>query len=1133
MFSSNMITLFVMWISVITIKQHVHSYKMITVNNSGSNSTTCCMNGTCLCNSFHDALQSIESNTKVIITSEFVLLEDSVYVGVEYLNNVTITGNDVVVMCNNKGHISLRSGTDIHIEGITWDQCGNPKYPSSTSAIMIENVYNVSISKCTFQHSKVCRTVNLVSGKQKYTFVYIVNSNFISNKVKNASKCYNTYGSVIIQDYAYSPTTYANIFISGSSFHSNGDPGQNSENELISFAALYCFLWSPLALIFVVENSVIYSNNITGMYLYNDASISKIVFNNVTVFNNTQGGIKMFKQGAQMTLDVVSCIFSENNNGALTLDMNGNNNFVNLNEVLFVRNKGAYESQDAALHIMANINTMINIFHCDFDNNTGNNIVHIAGQGVSLRSDVVVTINSSRFVNNQMGTALHISQLRLTFHNFTLFQNNSAVTGTAIYADHNAFIAVTDDSLVHFVNNTASLRGGAIYSDLSNCYNKGIFFSNFSNFSSFTFINNMARISGNSIYFNIPESCNVQRDNTKNDSVAYVPFKFKYVQAHNTVGSPIGTSPYKINLCSAQCTVPEKDCFITEQKMLGQSIYFDATVCDYFNDIAEPVQLRIKCVNCTKYRLLDNEILISNNSSNKVSILAMNSYSDVASDTNITLKVSSVLPDNHKEFSATLSLTLTACYNGFVFNTVTQKCECYNSGSDNIVQCKDDRAEIKLGYWYGIIFKTYATLLCPINYCDFNHRTETRNNYYALPRAVDGQCSLHRTGTVCSDCKLGYTLAYDSFDCVNVNQCSPGMTVLVIALTFLYWIIIVAVLFVLTYYCGTQVSSGYFNGVIYFYSIVDVVLASNLYITDGVFYAVAILSSFSKLNPQFLGRLCFTKGLDAIDQQFIHYFHALCISFILIGIAIAAKYFKKVALYVNRCISRVTYLFLLLSYTSITSTSLQLLRGVQYDDNDGVYVYLSPHIKYFTHQHAVYGTVALLCGLTVVIGLPLMLIAEPFLRKRANFKKFKPLLNQFQGSYKDRYQWFAAYYLLCRLTIMLIAYFGNRDHNDMVYYIQTACVIIVMNLFCFHPYKNQLLNILDVAILLIMLLVVNLNNFTFTKSATAGLIYTLLLIPLLLLLGVGFKKLLVSLKMKLQKSNGIGIHHSGINERYH
>jgi len=289
---------------------------------------------------------------------------------------------------------------------------------------------------------------------------------------------------------------------------------------------------------------------------------------------------------------------------------------------------------------------------------------------------------------------------------------------------------------------------------------------------------------------------------------------------------------------------------------------------------------------------------------------------------------------------------------------------------------------------------------------------------------------------------------------------------------------------------------------------------------DGVFYTVAIISSFAKLTPRFLGRLCILRGLDAIDQQIIHYTHAVCISFILIGIVITEKCFKKLTFYVNRCIAHVTVLFLLLSYTSVTSTSLQLLRGIQYDDTDSVFVYLSPHFKYFTHRHAAYATVALLCGLLITIGLPLLLIIEPFLKKNAIVKKFRPILNQFQASYKDKYQWFAAYYLLCRLVIMLIAYFGNSDYNNMVYYIQTACVIVVMNHICFQPYKKYLLNILDAVILLTMVLVVNLNTHDFSKSATAGLIYTLLFIPLLLLFGISFNKLLVFLKIKFQKFNG-------------
>ena len=73
---------------------------------------------------------------------------------------------------------------------------------------------------------------------------------------------------------------------------------------------------------------------------------------------------------------------------------------------------------------------------------------------------------------------------------------------------------------------------------------------------------------------------------------------------------------------------------------------------------------------------------------------------------------------------------------------------------------------------------------------------------------------------------------------------------------------------------------------------------------------------------------------------------------------------------------------------------------------------------------------------------------------------------------------------------MSIAYFDNSDHNNMVYYVQTACVIIAINHVSFQPYKKRMLNVLDTAILLTMLLVVHLNNFNYSKP------YILLFIPM-------------------------------------
>jgi len=1101
---------------------------MITVNNNGSNSTACCMNGTsCLCNSFFDALYYIENNTTINITSESVLMDGAAYI--KLVSNITITGNGVMVMCNNEGSVTWNSGNNIHIEGITWDQCGNSIYPISP-AILFDNILNISIINCIFQHSKVCRTIYLIPAEESVS-LHVINSNFMFNRVENLSVCSGSHGSgITIKDDHYKHTKSAEIIISQSMFQSNGKPDQPKRNETFIDVVLYSFLYFPQKLNISIEHSTFSSNAILGLFLYDNASSTNIVFDNVTVFNNSQGGVKIVSASSGTMLNITSSNFIENSNGALMLDMH-ENMLLNFKNNGFLKNKGPVDSQGVALYVKANTNSVINLFHCNFDHNianSGDSIVYITSKGPynkSLGLDVIISVNSSSFVNNELGSALHISQVKLKFCNFTLFQNNSAETGAAIYVEQNALITMCDyhESLVQFLDNTALLRGGAIYSDLSNCFNNGVLFSNLSNFNSVQFINNTAKISGNSIYFNIAKSCNIERDYTKNDSVAYIPHKFKYTQSHNTIGPAIGASPYRINLClSHKCSFTNENCLITGKKMLGQSVYFNATVCDYFDAVAEAVQFQVKCINCyTKYKLLNNELLVNSRSPDKVSVLAMDAHNDVVNDTIITFELSSVLSDNYRDFSARLSLVLSTCYNGFLFRTVSQKCDCYNSGSDDIVQCQKDHAEIKLGYWYGIIYNKHTTSVCPIGYCDFNHRTETRSNYYTLPKVGDDQCNLHRTGVVCSDCKSGYTLAYDSFDCVNVNKCSLEMTVLVIALTFLYWIIIVTVLFGLTYYFSSQVSSGYFNGVIYFYSIVDILLISNLYIIDGLFYTVAILSSFAKLTPQFLGKLCIVKGLDTIDQQFIHYSHVVCVSIILIGIVIITNCFKKMTLniYVNRCIARVTVLFLLLSYTSVTSTSLQLLRGIRYDNIDGVFVYLSPHLKYFTHQHAVYASVALLCGLTIVVGLPLLLIVEPFVRNNVIVKKFRPILHQFQDSYKEKYHWCAANYLLCRLVIMLMAYFGNSDYNHMVYYIQTACVIIVMNHVFFQPYKKYLLNALDAAILSTMLLVVNLNNFDFSKSTTAGLIYTLLFIPLLLLFGIGSTKLFMSFKMKFRNLN--------------
>ena len=69
---------------------------------------------------------------------------------------------------------------------------------------------------------------------------------------------------------------------------------------------------------------------------------------------------------------------------------------------------------------------------------------------------------------------------------------------------------------------------------------------------------------------------------------------------------------------------------------------------------------------------------------------------------------------------------------------------------------------------------------------------------------------------------------------------------------------------------------------------------------------------------------------------------------------------------------------------------------------DKIFTYLSPDIEYFHGRHLAYGIVAVLVTILVAIGLPFLLLLEPFLNRKINFVRIKPLLDQFQGCYRHR-----------------------------------------------------------------------------------------------------------------------------------
>ena len=127
----------------------------------------------------------------------------------------------------------------------------------------------------------------------------------------------------------------------------------------------------------------------------------------------------------------------------------------------------------------------------------------------------------------------------------------------------------------------------------------------------------------------------------------------------------------------------------------------------------------------------------------------------------------------------------------------SQKCECHNS--TNIVLCSGSSSTIKKGYWLGSVNGKPTVTFCPIDYCNFTC-CETINGYYHLSPVRDNQCMLHRSGTACGDCEVGYSLSFDSTECIQLNACTIGQTILLVILIILYWIAITVAVFVMIYF---------------------------------------------------------------------------------------------------------------------------------------------------------------------------------------------------------------------------------------------------------------------------------------------------------------------------------------------
>ena len=829
-----------------------------------------------------------------------------------------------------------------------------------------------------------------------------------------------------------------------------------------------------------INSTIEFKDNSTVMFNKNSASQggaiyslhnSNITFGNTTVVtfsNNTAGfgGALNFNSRSFITLqgDTDCTIIFDNN----TATQSGGAIYIQkTSEVTFERN--------------------VTVIFLNNNANRGGAINCIRHCNITSKENAYVTFSKNNAI---LGGAIYTmtSNITITDSSNLKFTYNTAIRdGGALFLDKQFIVILTGDADITFSFNNASDYGGAIYSRVDQSV------INF-NVTNIHFDNNHARIAGYSVFINVPTLCN---SSCLHNSILGVT---ENVLQHNELCKHITTTPKNLVLYKpAQCidkSDVECDHYYIKNIMLGQAIPMDLCMYDYYDRPTSTAEFLVSSTDNQGYYIPgSHHILISCNQTFQG--ISINGNKSIASSFNYSMTISLYVAriSEMKTISLDIIVQLSSCQLGFWYDDTSHKCECYNSTS--IIFCSGSNSTIKRGYWLGTVTGKPAITFCPINYCNFTC-CETTNGYYHLYPVRDNQCMLHRSGIACGSCEAGYSLSFDSTECTDVKACTIGQTILLATLITLYWIAIVVAVFVMMYF---KVEIGYLYGITYYYSIVDILLTQNWFLSNKHLYTVInVMSSITKITPQFLGQFCLVQGMSGIDQVFIHYTHPLAVSFILLVISCLARRSRKLSKFISRGIIPFICFLLLLSYTSVATTSLLLMRPLTFHNVDKVYTYLSPDIEYFHGRHLLYGIVAILATIVIVLGLPFILLFEPFLNRKINFVKIKPLLDQFQGCYKDKFRCFAAYYMICRLVIIVIIIVNSPNDFITHYLIITACVLMALTHQHFKPYTDIYLNSFDGDILYLTILISFLPLVEFFDSYNTNLVigtaYVLVLLPL-------------------------------------
>ena len=478
----------------------------------------------------------------------------------------------------------------------------------------------------------------------------------------------------------------------------------------------------------------------------------------------------------------------------------------------------------------------------------------------------------------------------------------------------------------------------------------------------------------------------------------------------------------------------------------------------------------------------------------------------------------------------TANVKMKQCPPGFILDESTEgiKCVCStdkpNKRYIGITSCntKNMTTYIRSGYWVGYILCTNKIITgqCPPRFCQYNNLTFSHSlNEFELPQDASLLdtfiCAKGRTGKLCGKCRPNHSVFFhsSSYQCqVNDHTCKLSFL-----LYFVSELLPVTILFVTILLFNIQFTTGSLNSLIFYIQVlfamyIDLkgLLKFNGDIQFMLKYGRPMLGIFN-LNFLAVDELSYclwdsATMLDIFAIKYITIVYSLILVFVYVFLLNFCNFSWKVRncihrLHGRRQVSRKSTIihglvtFITICYSQCTELSLSILTpgnihaiGSVKDHNISTVVYYEGDVSYMHTQHLKYAIPAIFFLITFTIIPPVLLIIYPLCHKlfallnleETSFthclcmviplEKLKPLFDSFQGSFKDKYRFFAGLFFLYRLSA-LILYSATDSMTLFLTLLEIQFIITLIVHAVVQPYKLHSHNMVDILLLGLLALI--------------------------------------------------------------